>query len=311
MTIQLCFMETSKKLQQRFGRNPQSLHMHLSRCLQYELNLISGGQMPYQNAEIVEINDKLDRITMKVAMNDEANRALKGSYEHFSLEYHDLMKNMAYVKTLTNPQEAEMKQAQVNEQQKRLNDHLNSIQNQKFQLISDVKALIDMMGHAHELIMVKQLRQWKINQGLAGNGAPFHNNLDTIQLWCEKLAENLWSTKMQIQILSKMRQTINLPMEPSGAPDLLEPAKKEMTNLLVKLVTASFVIEKQPPQVMKTNTRFTATVRLLTGSKLNIQMNNPVVKVSIISGELGWDNKSDFVFVIIVPFLKRGNVSES
>ena len=27
----------------------------------------------------------------------------------------------------------------------------------------------------------------------------------------------------------------------------------------------TFVIEKQPPQVMKTNTRFTATVRLLVG----------------------------------------------
>lgn len=283
VTIQLCFMETSKKLQARFSHNPTLLHMHLSRCLQYELSLINGCQVPYPNAEILEINEKLDRITVKVAMNDEANRTLKCDYERFSLEYHDLMKNMAYVKTLTNAQEMEIKQGQVNEQQKRLNDYLNGIQNKKFQLIGNIKEAIDLMAQAHELIMVKQLRQWKMNQGLAGNGAPFHNNLDTIQQWCEKLAENLWSTKTQIQILSKTRQTINLPMEPNG-PDLLEPAKKEMTNLLVKLVSASFVIEKQPPQVMKTNTRFTATVRLLTGSKLNIQMNNPVVKASIISG---------------------------
>lgn len=282
VTIQLCFMETAKKLQQRFQNNPTQLHAHLSRCLQIELSYINGCQVPYPNAEIVEINEKLQRITMKVAMNDEANRTLKGDYERFSLSYHDLMKNMAYVKTLS-AQEAEMKQAEVNQQQKRLNDDLNWIQNKKFQLIGDIKEAIDMMAQAHELIMVKQLRQWKINQGLAGNGAPFHNNLDTIQQWCETLAENLWNTKTQIQILSKTRQTINLPMEPNG-PDLLEPAKKEMTNLLVKLVTASFVIEKQPPQVMKTNTRFTATVRLLTGSKLNIQMSNPVVKVSIISG---------------------------
>lgn len=288
VTIQLCFMETAKKLQTRFSHNPTLLHMHLTRCLQYELSLINGCQVgAYPNAEIIEINDKLERIAMKVAMNDEANRTLKCDYERFSLEYHDLMKNVTYVKTLTvQGPELEMKQLQVNEQQKRLNDYLNGIQNKKFQLVGDIKEAIDMMGQAHELIMVKQLRQWKINQGLAGNGAPFHNNLDTIQQWCEKLAENLWSTKTQIQILSKTRQTIALPSEPAGAPDLLEPAKKDMTNLLVKLVTASFVIEKQPPQVMKTNTRFTATVRLLTGSKLNIQMNNPVVKVSIISGML-------------------------
>ena len=32
----------------------------------------------------------------------------------------------------------------------------------------------------------------------------------------------------------------------------------------------TFVIEKQPPQVMKTNTRFTATVRLLVGAMSHI-----------------------------------------
>lgn len=285
VTVQLCFMETAKKLHQRFQHNPIQLHCHLTRCLQIELSYINGCSVPYPNAEIVEINEKLQQLSIAVALNDEANRQLKLDYERFSLEYHDLLKNTAYVKTITNVQEAELKQAQLNEQQKRLNDFMNSIQNKKLSLMTKIKEAIDMMSQAHELIMVKQLRLWKINQGLSGNGAPFNNNLDNIQQWCETLAENLWNTKTQIQILSKTRQTISLPMDPT-MPDLLEPSKKELTNLLVKLVTASFVIEKQPPQVMKTNTRFTATVRLLTGSKLNIQMNNPVVKVSIISGKI-------------------------
>jgi signal transducer and activator of transcription 5B len=46
---------------------------------------------------------------------------------------------------------------------------------------------------------------------------------------------------------------------------------------------SSFVIEKQPPQVLKTNTRFSATVRLLVGTKLNVHMSPPIVTVSIIS----------------------------
>lgn len=46
---------------------------------------------------------------------------------------------------------------------------------------------------------------------------------------------------------------------------------------------SAFVIEKQPPQVLKTQTRFGATVRLLIGGKLNIHMNPPTVKASIIS----------------------------
>lgn len=62
VTIQLCFVETARKLQARFSHNPSVLHSHLSRCLQYELSLINGCQVPYPNAEIVEINDVLDKM---------------------------------------------------------------------------------------------------------------------------------------------------------------------------------------------------------------------------------------------------------
>lgn len=40
---------------------------------------------------------------------------------------------------------------------------------------------------------------------------------------------------------------------------------------------STFIIERQPPQVMKTNTRFTAMVRLLVGGKLNVHMTPPQV----------------------------------
>uniref|UniRef100_A0A8C4LPC7 Signal transducer and activator of transcription n=1 Tax=Equus asinus TaxID=9793 RepID=A0A8C4LPC7_EQUAS len=40
---------------------------------------------------------------------------------------------------------------------------------------------------------------------------------------------------------------------------------------------------KQPPQVLKTQTKFAATVRLLVGGKLNVHMNPPQVKATIIS----------------------------
>merc|ERR1712113_532207 len=56
-----------------------------------------------------------------------------------------------------------------------------------------------------------------------------------------------------------------------------------ITEALTNLVTGTFIIEKQPPQVMKTNTRFTATVRLLVGGVLNVHMAAPSVSVSIVS----------------------------
>ncbi|KAK9395752.1 signal transducer and activator of transcription 5B [Crotalus adamanteus] len=45
----------------------------------------------------------------------------------------------------------------------------------------------------------------------------------------------------------------------------------------------TFIIEKQPPQVLKTQIKFAATVRLLVGGKLNVHMNPPQVKATIIS----------------------------
>ena len=46
---------------------------------------------------------------------------------------------------------------------------------------------------------------------------------------------------------------------------------------------STFILEKQPPQVLKTQTKFAATVRLLVGGKLNVHMNPPQVKATIIS----------------------------
>merc|ERR1712079_857382 len=70
--------------------------------------------------------------------------------------------------------------------------------------------------------------------------------------------------------------------DPSGSPNEQDLLTK-ITELLTNLVTGTFIIEKQPPQVMKTNTRFTATVRLLVGGILNVHMAAPSVTVSIVS----------------------------
>lgn len=50
------------------------------------------------------------------------------------------------------------------------------------------------------------------------------------------------------------------------------------------VILNSFVVEKQPPQVMKTNTRFSATCRFLCGTKLNTNATGPSqVQVMILS----------------------------
>uniref|UniRef100_A0A673UGB1 Signal transducer and activator of transcription n=1 Tax=Suricata suricatta TaxID=37032 RepID=A0A673UGB1_SURSU len=70
-------------------------------------------------------------------------------------------------------------------------------------------------------------------------------------------------------------------------PAAVEPHDRPLLTLLRiwlgDFSIFTFIIEKQPPQVLKTQTKFAATVRLLVGGKLNVHMNPPQVKATIIS----------------------------
>lgn len=116
-----------------------------------------------------------------------------------------------------------------------------------------------------------------------------------LQEWCEGLAEIIWLNRQQIKESERLRVKFPI-MHPTGA-DLIPTLNTQITQLLSSLVTrfvqeiflvllknaplvfvnSTFIIERQPPQVMKTNTRFTAMVRLLVGGKLNVHMTPPQV----------------------------------
>lgn len=70
---------------------------------------------------------------------------------------------------------------------------------------------------------------------------------------CESLAEIIWLNRQQIKEVERLKQ--KLALDPVGVPDLLPALLADITQLLSSLVTSTFIIEKQPPQVMKTNTR--------------------------------------------------------
>ena len=79
-----------------------------------------------------------------------------------------------------------------------------------------------------------------------------------------------------------IQEGLNIPNQETSM-NILPELSDGLNLLLDQLVKSSFVIEKQPPQVLKTNTRFSATIRLLVGTKLNVHMSPPVVTASIIS----------------------------
>lgn len=160
-----------------------------------------------------------------------------------------------------------------------LNTKVANLMNMKIGLSDKLKSTVHNISLLQTHILDDELIRWKREQQLAGNGAPFTSNLDTIQEWCENLAELIWLNRQQIKEMDGLKQ--KLPLEIS-IPDVLTQLQADVTQLLSTLVTSTFIIEKQPPQVMKTNTRFTATVRLLVGGKLNVHMTPPqVINLSI------------------------------
>ncbi len=146
-----------------------------------------------------------------------------------------------------------------------------------------VEAYVQMFQSVKEVqaqVLDKELIRWKREQQLHGNGCPMQSNLEAIQEWCEGLAEIIWAIRQQVRQLEGLREKLG---DPGNSANLLPDLLAGVTELLSNLVTGTFIIEKQPPQVMKTNTRFTATVRLLVGGVLNVHMAAPAVSVSIVS----------------------------
>uniref|UniRef100_A0A7N8XC16 Signal transducer and activator of transcription n=1 Tax=Mastacembelus armatus TaxID=205130 RepID=A0A7N8XC16_9TELE len=97
--------------------------------------------------------------------------------------------------------------------------------------------------------LISRLKTWRWEQHKATIGHPFDDNLNPL---CEQL----------VGVNGKLRQELMLIGEP--VPELQE----RLGKLLQVLIQSSLVVEKQPPQVIKTQSKFSTTVRYLLGEKV-------------------------------------------
>ncbi|KAM8980047.1 signal transducer and activator of transcription 6 isoform X2 [Sarcophilus harrisii] len=124
-----------------------------------------------------------------------------------------------------------------------------------------------------QALVLKKIQIWKRQQQLAGNGAPFDESLAPLQERCENL----------VDIYSQLQQEVG------GAAGELEPSVQAALNgrldeVLQTLVTSSFLVEKQPPQVLKTQTKFQAGVRFLLGFRLlGTPAKTPLVRADMVT----------------------------
>ncbi|KAG7243520.1 hypothetical protein INR49_011076, partial [Caranx melampygus] len=214
-----------------------------------------------------------DGFLLKIKLGHYANQ-LKSTYDRCPLELVRCIKHILYteqrlVREATNDTENDLRKLQHNQE-------YFIIQYQESLRIQAQLTSLATLPPAD-----RQLREPALLSKRATVEAWLTREANTLQKYRLDLAEKHQKT---LQLLRK-QQTIILDDEliqwkrrqqlagnggpPEGGLDILQ--------------SCTFIIEKQPPQVLKTQTKFAATVRLLVGGKLNVHMNPPQVKATIIS----------------------------
>ncbi|XP_075222019.1 signal transducer and transcription activator Stat92E isoform X2 [Lycorma delicatula] len=293
-------LEAARMFRSRYSQCPQILFEIIRNCLNAELRLVQQAEndgnnwldqgMNMMTDTTADILQEIDLLQSQTHKTNCMLQHLEQEQEAFALKFHECSKIAVAKQQLEaqSPQNIDL-QNQMKEQHENLQQHLKqkatSIVNQRCRLLDLLKETVTRLCTLQSRILDDELLRWKREQQLAGNGAKFNSNLDTIQDWCESLAEIIWQNRQQIKKTELLIQNVrlNTPVNMMDPHDVPKSLNAQITQLLSSLITSTFIIEKQPPQVMKTNTKFVSTVRLLVGGKLNVHMNPPQVKVTIIS----------------------------
>uniref|UniRef100_A0A665VTD7 Signal transducer and activator of transcription n=1 Tax=Echeneis naucrates TaxID=173247 RepID=A0A665VTD7_ECHNA len=154
---------------------------------------------------------------------------------------------------------------------KKLQSHIQQLEyNKRIHLLQESVSCLDQC----QTRLVSKLKAWRWEQHKAAIGHPFDENLNPLQTWCEQL----------LGVNGKLRQELML------IPDPIPELQERLGKLLQVLIQNSLVVDKQPPQVIKTQSKFSTTVRYLLGEK--VAPGKPVLLKAQIINELQARNLS-------------------
>lgn len=262
LTTQFRLSEAGKNFQQQGQYNAGRLFGYIRQCIVTERQLLYPNAQMCQpplvaDADQLTLMNEIRSLLAFVHSNGELNKQISLDYENFALTYHDFTKANINIQLMDNPRKPNDIDEQKQDIIKRRNDQIeysfNQILHKILNLESDFEKIVMRTSNVLNKVVTKYIVNWKVNQSLTGNGARFADNLHILQDWFENLSDVIWNTREQIRLASKTRIQLQ-PVQPN-LRDYLPQRFEDVTALLTTLITNAFIIEKQPPQVMKTNTR--------------------------------------------------------
>lgn len=236
---------------------PGQLYKQIRDALMYEQHILdscaNNPQMSYVDNEVIEITEKIKHLRSLILQNNDIGTRYKHEMEQCMLRYSESTKRIQEMSNMPKTPENEERCAVFMEECKRQVCVMSeSINQRRLEIFSAIRNAIDLLDEVQKIVIHKRLGKWQRDQALAGNGAPLPlNALDEIQSWFEDLAELIWNTRTLIDTMRKS----HMPLSQTNFNECYEVAYREITNLLQNLIVSGFIVEKQPPQVMKTNTR--------------------------------------------------------
>lgn len=253
-----------------------------------KLKLIPKFGMSNSNGSNVQIEGLINNIKMNCKQGENFCDKILQCQEQTTLDYQRLKEIEEMIENQPNQNQLPV---HLNKQKLEKKVIEKSIQDSFTHIVHTLEGLIGLIQENQNLIELFQerclddeLKKWQRYQQLVGNGASTEsNNLEQIQIWSEILVECIYD---DCRSINRAQDILTNSLAYSNLVALLDNftnLNEKYLLLLVKITQKTFIIEKQPPQVMKTNTRFTSTVRLLVGVKVNLHLNPPPVEVSIIS----------------------------
>lgn len=200
--------------------------------------------------EQLEIVRKLEQLRQMIAQNTGNQQMYQLQLEQYSLKQSDFARKVQEASTkLRTPQS----DAMLLQYKRSIDGMFERVNAQQLELFTNIQRVIEMLGEMQAITIKNRLAIWQREQALAGsNGAPFqHNALDEIQTWFQQLADLIVRTKSMIDT---MRRTI--PMNnANNSNELCDLAYREITSIFQNVIRLAFVVDKQPPQVIKTKTQ--------------------------------------------------------
>ncbi|CAI9556941.1 unnamed protein product [Staurois parvus] len=282
------FKNTYERCPMELVRCIRHILYHEQRLVREATNSSSpvGGLVDTMPQKHLQINQTFEELRLITQDTENGLKKLQQTQEYFIIQYQESLRIQAQFSQLAqlSPQERMPREATLQQRQASLENWLQreaqTLQQYRLDLSEKHQKTLQLLRKQQTIILDDELIQWKRRQQLAGNGGPPEGSLDLLQTWCEKLAEIIWQNRQQIRRAEHLCQQLPIP---GPVEELLAELNATITDIISALVTSTFIIEKQPPQVLKTQTKFAATVRLLVGGKLNVHMNPPQVKATIIS----------------------------